>query len=82
MKTAIYVPDHIYEEVEKYATEHHYSRSEVFVLAVRELLKKSESFRLLAALDNAYATDESVEDKKVRMKAGKHYAKKVLKETY
>jgi len=42
MKTAISIPDEIFEEVEKYSKEHRYSRSEVVVRAVREFFGKIE----------------------------------------
>lgn len=82
MKTAVSIPDEIFEEIEKYAKEHHYSRSEVFVLAVRELLKKQEARRLLDALNEVYATAESDEEKRARAKGKGHYAREVLKERY
>lgn len=82
MKTAISIPDEIFEEVDRYAKEHHYSRSEVFVIAIRELLKKRESEKLLYDLNEAYATDEPDEEKRTRTKAKRHYAREVLKEKY
>jgi metal-responsive CopG/Arc/MetJ family transcriptional regulator len=82
MKTAISIPDEIFEEVDRYAKEHHYSRSEVFVVAIRELLKKQESKKLLHALNEAYGTAESYEEKMTRTKGKRHYAREVLKEKY
>ncbi len=82
MKTAISVPDELFKEVEKVAKENHYSRSEVFVIAVREYLEKRRSKRLLAALNEAYTAAESPEEYKVREKSKKRYAKTVLKERY
>jgi metal-responsive CopG/Arc/MetJ family transcriptional regulator len=82
MKTAISVPDNLFEEIEKVAKEHHYSRSEVFVIAVREYLEKQRSKRLLSALNEAYATAESPEEYKVRAKGKRRYRKTVLKERF
>lgn len=82
MKTAISVPNDLFEEIEKVAKENHYSRSEVFVIAVREYLEKRRSKRLLTALNEAYATAETPEEYKVRQKNKKRYAKTVMKERF
>jgi predicted CopG family antitoxin len=82
MKTAISIPDDIFRELEKFAKEHNYSRSEVFVLAVKELLKKMESKQLLDALNTAYSDVEPSEEKTLRRKSKKYYARAVLKEKY
>lgn len=82
MKTAISIPDEIFEEIEKFAKEHNYSRSEVFVIAVKEFLNHLESKKLLNALNKAYSVAESDEEKRLREKSKKHYARDVLKERY
>ncbi len=82
MKTAISIPDEIFKEVEEFARKHHYSRSEVFVIAVKELLEKLKSRQLLDTLNELYSDVETSEDKKLRKKAIRHYVKKVLKEPY
>lgn len=82
MKTAISIPDEIFKEVDKIAKEHHYSRSEVFVIAVREYLGKLKSKKLLDALNESYSIAESSEDYKVREKSKKRYGRTVLKERY
>lgn len=82
MKTAISVPDELFKEIEKVAKEHHYSRSEVFVIAVKEYLEKRRSKKLLAALNEAYAAAEAPEEYKVRAEGKKRYRKTVLKERF
>lgn len=82
MKTAISIPDTIFNEVDKFAREHNYSRSEVFVIAIQEFLKKQESQRLLDALNEVYSDAESSEETATRKKSKKYYAVKVLKEKY
>jgi metal-responsive CopG/Arc/MetJ family transcriptional regulator len=82
MKTAISIPDEIFREVEKFAKEHHYSRSEVFVIALKDFLKKLESKKLLDALNDVYAEAESTEEITLREKSKKYYARKVSKEQY
>ena len=82
MKTAISIPDDIFRELEKFAKDHNYSRSEVFVLAVKEFLKRLESKQLLDALNTAYSDLEQLEEKTLRKKSKKYFAKTVLKERY
>jgi metal-responsive CopG/Arc/MetJ family transcriptional regulator len=82
MKTAISVPDDLFKEVEKIAQENDYSRSEVFVIAVREYLDKRRSKKLLAELNAAYAAAETAEEYKVRQKSKKRYARIAQKERY
>ncbi|MEK6581632.1 MAG: ribbon-helix-helix domain-containing protein [Nitrospirota bacterium] len=82
MKTAISIPDELFKEVEKFAQKHNYSRSEVFVVAVRDFLRKLESRKLLNLLNDAYSSTEPVEEKTLREKGKKHYARTVLKEKY
>jgi Arc/MetJ-type ribon-helix-helix transcriptional regulator len=80
MKTAISIPDEIFEKVEKYSKEHRYSRSEVFVMAVREFLEKLKSKELLNTLNEVYSEPESLEETTLREKSKKYYSKKILKE--
>jgi metal-responsive CopG/Arc/MetJ family transcriptional regulator len=82
MKTAISVPDDLFEEAEKIAKEQNFSRSEVFVVALREYLEKRKSAKLLAALNEAYAVTESPEEYAVRKKSRKRYAKTIRKERW
>ena len=82
MKTAISIPDDIFRELEKFAKAHNYSRSEVFVLAVKEFLKSLESKQLLDALNAAYSDIEHLEEETLRGKSKKYYARTVLKERY
>ena len=83
MKTAVSIPDDIFREVEKVAKEHNYSRSEVFAIALREFLEKLKSQNLLDTLNKVYSeAEEFSEEKTLREKSKKYYAKKVLKEKY
>lgn len=81
MKTAISIPDEIFKEVKKIAEEHNYSRSEVFVLAVKDYLEKLKSQKMLRALNKAYSDVkmESREEKTLREISKKYYARKVLR---
>lgn len=82
MKTAISIPDEMFREVEKFAEEHNCSRSEVFVIAVKEFLEKLKSRKLLDALNAAYSEAESMEEKALREKRKKYYSSAILKEKY
>ena len=80
MKTAISIPDDIFKEIEKIAEENNCSRSEVFLIAVREFLEKLRSKRLLDDLNDAYSDIESPEEKSLREKSKKYYAEKVMRD--
>jgi len=82
MKTAVSIPDDIFKEVEVFAREHHYSRSRIFTIAVKEFIDKLKSREILETLNTLYADIESPEDSKVRKKAARHYVKHILKERY
>ncbi len=80
MKTAISVPDELFWEAEELAKEQRSSRSEVFVAALREFLERRRSGRLLASLNEAYATAETQEEYAVRQKSKKRDAKTIRRE--
>lgn len=82
MKTAISVPDELFREIERIAKEHHYSRSQVFVMAVKEYLENRKSRSLLAALNQAYEAAEAPEEYRAREESRKRYAKTLRKERY
>lgn len=81
MKTAISIPDEIFKEVKKVAEEHRCARSEVFVLALQDYLEKLKSQKILSALNEAYSDIkiESGEEKTLRERSKKYYARKVLR---
>ena len=80
MKTAISIPDEIFREIERFSKEHHYSRSQVFVMAVKEFLEKLKSKELFNALSEVYSEPESLEKTTLREKSKGYYSKKILKE--
>ncbi|HAS54866.1 MAG TPA: hypothetical protein DCS42_12470 [Nitrospiraceae bacterium] len=82
MKTAISMPDDLFQEVEKLAEARHASRSEVFVTAVREYLEKQKSKKLLEDINAAHMVAETEEEVYARDKGKKRYRKTVLKERY
>jgi metal-responsive CopG/Arc/MetJ family transcriptional regulator len=55
MKTAISVPDELFEEAEKLARRLNRSRSRLFADAVREYIARHDPDAVTAALDRVYA---------------------------
>lgn len=78
MKTAISVPDHIFEEVDKLARQTRTSRSQIFCNAIEEYLKKIKAQKMLETLNSVYKDGETPEEKHVRKLILEHYASKVL----
>jgi len=78
MKIAISIPDEIFQEIEGFSKEHRYSRSEVFVMAVKEFLEKLKSKELFNALKEVYSRPESLEKTTLRGKSKRYYPKKIL----
>jgi predicted transcriptional regulator len=82
MKTAISIPDDLYEKANIVANEMHCSRSKLFALAIRDYIEKIESHKILERLNNVYAEEEAGEDTSIR-KAGKSYlSQKLMGEPY
>ena len=54
----------------------------MFVIALKEFLEKLKSAQLLKSLNDAYSEVETFEEKAVREKGKRYYAKKVLKEPF
>lgn len=80
MKTAISIPDQLFEEVETFSKKHRRSRSEVFAMAVKKLLEKEKTEELLAALNEAFSEGESSEEVQVREKSKRYYQRRIIKE--
>lgn len=59
MKTAISVPDPIYEAAEKLAHHLGISRSEFYTTAAANFIKAHQEDQITAQLDRVYATEES-----------------------
>lgn len=78
MKTAISVPDHIFEEVNKLARENKTSRSRIFCAAVEEYLKKVKAHKILDALNAAYVDETTHEEKILLAKTKKYYERRVI----
>jgi len=79
MKTTISIPDEIFQEIERFSKKHRYSRSQVFVMAVKEFLEKLKTEELLNALNKVYSQPESLEETTLREKSKAYYSKKNTK---
>lgn len=82
MKTAISLPDEMFKEIEEVTKECDCSRSQVFVMAVREFLDRRKSRELLEALNKAYEGAETPEETGARQRAKAYHAKRARKESY
>jgi len=73
MKTAISVPDHLFEEVSKLAQKNKTSRSQIFRTAVEEYLERLRAHKLFEDLNSAYAQEETPSEKLLRKKSLDYY---------
>lgn len=67
VKTAISIQKELFQEVNKLAEELHVSRSRLFVLAVRDFIKKNENKKIISQINKAYgdypdSNEESLQD--------------------
>lgn len=82
MKTAISIPDTLFDELQETAKKQHRSRSELFTIAVKEYLDRIKSQSLLSSLDEAYSEPEASQDATLRQKSKKYYSRKLSKDPY
>ena len=82
MKTAISIEDDLFDEVERYAKEHHFKRSEVFAAALRVFFDQVKARQMLEALNEAYAGQDTTEDRKRLKSAKKYHTKRLSREAF
>jgi hypothetical protein len=80
MKTAISIPNELFEEVDRIARERGSSRSQVFCFAVMEYLEKLRARKLLDDLNEAYKDGELPEEKLLRKKSAEYYRQQIVRE--
>lgn len=68
IKTAISIPEPLFEQVEALARQAQVSRSRLFVLAVEEFVRRHENEELLEAINRAYAEVPSPEEQAYRQR--------------
>ena len=66
VKTAISLPELLFERADAFARQQNISRSQLFARAVEEFLRRHESQALLEALNRVYEDSPRPEDKQVR----------------
>lgn len=62
MKTAISVPNDVFERIERYAKKKKMSRSQLFSKAAEEYLDKREKEDITASLNEVYSKEDSSVD--------------------
>jgi metal-responsive CopG/Arc/MetJ family transcriptional regulator len=62
MKTAISVPDPVYEAAEKLAHQMGVSRSEFYITAIASFIKAHQEDQITTQLNQVYTTEESALD--------------------
>ncbi len=82
MKIAISIPNDLFLEVDKLASENKISRSQIFAIAVKEYLERVESQKLLETLNKAYSKEEKDDEKFLRRKSLRYYSTAILKNSY
>jgi metal-responsive CopG/Arc/MetJ family transcriptional regulator len=74
MKTAISIPDDIFQDIEKLSKELRRPRSQILVEAAREYIEKQKNRKILEALNKAYSGKETKQERELRKKGKKRYA--------
>ncbi|MBI4715073.1 MAG: ribbon-helix-helix protein, CopG family [Nitrospirae bacterium] len=82
MKTAISIPDDLYEMVEELSEKLHLSRSRIFSEAVRDYLAKRRNEEILRQINVVYSEAETEEDKTIRKHAKKRYTRTLKAEKW
>lgn len=62
MKTAISLPDTLFQEAERFAHQHGLSRSELYASALQSYLKARATTTITDALNAVYSTEDSTLD--------------------
>jgi metal-responsive CopG/Arc/MetJ family transcriptional regulator len=79
MKTAISIPDDLFNDIDKLSKKLHCSRSRILADAAREFIEKQKNQEILDAINKAYSENETEQEVTLRQKSKKKYAK-LLKE--
>ncbi|HDO25124.1 MAG TPA: ribbon-helix-helix protein, CopG family, partial [Nitrospirae bacterium] len=75
MKTAISIPDKLFKDIERLSKELNLPRSRILAEAARDYIEKQKNKKILEALNKVYSEKETGEEKKLREKGKKRYAK-------
>ena len=80
MKTAISIPDELFKSVDELAAKSGWSRSQIFVEAVKEYIEKRRTRRMLDTLNRVYAGPETEDEIELRELGKRAYAKRLKAE--
>jgi len=82
MKTAISIPDDLFDALTRIAKEKNTSRSKVFAEATREYVERRTNRKLLLALNNAYSEEETSQEKELRKESKKYYRSRISEDKW
>ena len=82
MKTAVSLPDDLFEKVEQLAEELHLSRSRIFTEAVRDYIDRRRDLKIFRALNRAYSEAEAEQETTLRKQSKKRYARRLKAEKW
>ena len=82
MKTAISLPDDLFEKVEQLAEELHLPRSRIFTEAVRDYIDRQRNQKILRALNRVYSEADTEQETTLRKQSKKHYARRLKAEKW
>ncbi len=75
MKTAISIPDDLFEDIDKLSKKLQCSRSKILTNAAREYLDRLKNKNLFDSINKAYSEKETDKETALRKKGKKYYAK-------
>ena len=81
VKTAVSLPESVFEQVEALAEALKVSRSRVFLIAIEELAERHRNRALFEAISRAYAEPPTGEDKQF-VRAAKRYHRRRAKQEW
>jgi metal-responsive CopG/Arc/MetJ family transcriptional regulator len=79
MKIAISIPADVFEIVEKMAKENKTSRSQIFVSAAREYIRRWETQQIIEKLNEVYSQPETREEQARRKAMSAYYRKRFMR---
>jgi metal-responsive CopG/Arc/MetJ family transcriptional regulator len=82
VKTAISLPESVFEQVEALAKELRVSRSRIFLLAVEAFAERRRSQALFEAISRAYVDPPTREEKHFLRAAKRYHRRKVRREEW
>jgi metal-responsive CopG/Arc/MetJ family transcriptional regulator len=83
VKTAISIPQDLFDAINHLAEERHVSRSKLFMMAVEEFLENNKNRQLLAQINAAYSdTSPDAEETQVQHLMKKKQARNIEQETW